>query len=143
MATESNKWIDVIAKLIKITQEGRLRWRVATDDFSVVSRNEKEAAFITQYKENILRISRLNYKVEDPGSGPLSAFTSGASLASSVWVQRKYPYWTSSIILEFVDSKGQSLWRFPDTNALNDLYSSVQYQVAGVSEFLDDILRDG
>jgi len=28
MATDKNKWVDAVAKLIKLTQEGELKWTI-------------------------------------------------------------------------------------------------------------------
>lgn len=140
MAVESKKWVEVTAKLIQLTQSGSLKWSLATGDFSVAGYDGSDSAFIASYKNKILRIYRLTYKVEDPGPGAFS--TASIKISELVLGVKKYPYWTSMVRLEFVNSDGKTLWTFPDTNALEDLYSSVQYQVAGVTEFLDDILKD-
>lgn len=142
MAVESKKWVEVIAKLIQLTQAGTLKWQIAPDEFSFTDQHGTSAIFISRYKNKILRISRIRYEVQDPGPSLGLFSTAGKTAYESVFGVKKYPYWTSKVDLEFVDSKGQHLWSFPNTDALEDLYTSVQYQVAGVSEFLDDILKD-
>ena len=48
--------------------------------------------------------------------------------------------WKKRVVLEFIDENGNSLWAFPSLDALNDLASTVQYQVAGVKDFLAELL---
>lgn len=48
--------------------------------------------------------------------------------------------WRKVVVLEFIDESGNSLWGFPSVEALNDLISAVQYQVAGVKDFLMELL---
>ena len=136
MSEKQNKWVEAITKLIKQTQEGRIKWlpgkhdkESGRDDLRI------ESVFITNYKNKTLRLYKYSYKVEVPG-----LFDNIANVYSNM--TRKYPYWTSSIALEFISDDGKSLWTFPDTNALNDLLGAVRYQVAGVDEFLDDILQE-
>lgn len=50
--------------------------------------------------------------------------------------------WVSDIILEFTDVNGESLWTFPQVKAVRDLLSAVQYQVAGVNEFLHELFSE-
>jgi len=140
MNAESSKWVEVASKLIKLTQEGRLKWKKAIGDYSLDNIENTDLAFVTQYKNKTLRIYRFRYKVEAPTAG-LSSI-SNFSTAISIYGERKYPYWASAVVLEFIDDQGNSLWKFPDTKALDDLYSSIQYTVAGVSDFLEDILND-
>ena len=45
-------------------------------------------------------------------------------------------------ILEIVDRSGAALWKFPNVSALNDLLYSVQNQVAGAKELLDDFMKE-
>ena len=46
------------------------------------------------------------------------------------------PYWESNVKLEFIDERGLMLWAFPQVSVLWDLLSAVQYQVAGVKDFM-------
>jgi hypothetical protein len=42
-------------------------------------------------------------------------------------------------VLEFVDDRDNMLWRFPNVTPLRNLLATVHYQVAPVSDFLNDI----
>ena len=131
MAEKKDKFVEAVAKLIKFTQDGKIEWRSAElvpDDIKV------ESVFSAEYKDRLLRIYKFVYKVEEP---------SPFDISRSIFTHKKeYPYWAASVTLEFIDRNGLSLWKFPYTNALYDLLQAVQYQVAGVDEFLDEIIID-
>lgn len=42
-------------------------------------------------------------------------------------------------VQEFVDDRDNMLWRFPNVPPLRGLQATVQYEVANVSDFLNDI----
>ena len=44
--------------------------------------------------------------------------------------------------LEIIDDSGTPLWTFPSVSGLDDLLSSVRYQIADVKSFVDAIIRD-
>lgn len=44
--------------------------------------------------------------------------------------------------LEIIDDNGTPLWAFPSMSGLDDLLSSVRYQIADVNSFVDAIIRD-
>ena len=131
MAEKKDKSVEAVAKLIKLAQDGKIEWRSAElvrDDITV------ESVFIAEYKDRLLRIYKYVYKVEKP-----SPFYISPSIFTH---KEEYPSWETSVTLEFIDTNGLSLWKFPYTNALYDLLQAVQYQVAGVDEFLDEIIID-
>jgi hypothetical protein len=118
-------WSEVVIKLIQLTQDGLLEWESAvppttTEDELI------DSAYITEYADRHLRIYERRYKRP---SGPIGIafFPEGSG-------------WASEIVLEFVGSHGESLWRFPQTRISRDLLRAIQYKVAGVKEFLDVIL---
>jgi len=131
MTQKKDKFVEAVTKLIKLTQEGKIEWRSANlvrDDIKV------ESVFTAEYKDRLLRIYKYVYKVEKP-----SPFYISPNIFS---YKKETPYWETSVTLEFIDRNGLSLWKFPYTNALYDLLQAVQYQVAGVDEFLDEIIID-
>lgn len=132
MAEKKDKFVEAVAKLIKLTQDGKIEWRsaelVVRDDFKV------ESVFSAAYKDKLLRIYKYVYKVEEPDPFQIAIRT--------FTPEKKYPYWATSVTLEFIDIFGISLWKFPYTNAVNDLLQAVQYQVADVDEFLNEIIID-
>ena len=138
MSDKPDKWVEAVTKLIKLTQAGELKWSAAKTDKKTNREDIRiETVFLTKLKNRILRLYKYSYMIEEPGPYD-RMFSTDFYLAS----KRKYPYWASSIILEFIDEDGRSLWTFPQSNVLNDLLGAVQYQVAGVDEFLKEILED-
>jgi len=135
MSEKQNKWVEAITKLIKLTQEGNLIWSPKTGMDANREDYRVDTFFVSKYKNKILRLYKCNYRIDEPG--PLSQIT---SIFSDT--KRKYPYWTSSITLEFIDDVGNTIWTFPYSNVLKDLLEAVRYQVAGVDDFIKDILED-
>lgn len=131
MTEKKDKFVEAVTKLIKLTQEGELQWRsgdISRYDIKV------ESVFITEYKDRLMRLYKYVYKVQQPGPFTLTHGIFGS--------KREYPYWETSVKLEFIDSNGRTVWEFPSTPALFDLLEEVQYQVAEVDEFLDDIMAE-
>lgn len=130
MSTEKNKWVDAVAKLIKLTQEGELKWTI--DDppshFSKRPNARVEVVFVAKYGEKRLRLYEKRFQEE--------------FVDFDEFEMRAVPKveWRKTANLEFIDENGNSLWGFPSVEALNDLISAVQYQVAGVKDFLTELL---
>ena len=117
MPKEKNQWVEAIARLTALTQEGSLRWSVDSysNDRTVVG-----PTYRAEYKGRQLRLQKRSVKVE---------YVEGSQLEDQCF-------------LEFVDTNDNSLWGFPEVDALEHLYGAVQYQTAGVKGFLDDLLSD-
>lgn len=111
--SERNQWLDVITRLIKLTQKGELEWWEA-GNMSPNDSSRTTAVFIANYKGKLLRLYATKQGFE----------------------QSDLP------VLEFITETGTSLWQFPDVDALSDLLSAVQYRVAKIPEFLADILEE-
>jgi hypothetical protein len=137
MAENTSKWIDAITRLTKLTQEGALEWSSAASNSVLVSdeTQQVESVFVANYKDKRLRLYKKRFKVEEPYGFFLSGIGAGP-------FARKYPYWTAQIYLEVIDGYGNSLWTFPEVSALRDLLAAVKYQVSGVKDLLDDLLKD-
>ena len=138
MPSENEQFIDAVVKLIKLTQQGTLRWSAQKprDSLNRDSGVIVDVVYIADYGVKRLGLYESRYKVEAAASGSLSAaFDWRGMLGVS------YPYWTSKVILEIIDDTGKSLWTFPDVSGLGDLLNAVKYQVAGVKGLLDNILR--
>lgn len=137
--SEKDKWVDAVTKLIQLTQEGKLRWEAKppSDPLKVKPDDKIEAVFVARHKGKALRLYRRLHK-EVYRSTPLE------TILPNVYGRRSpgEEYWTSTIVLEFFDPvEGISLWSFPRVNVLDDLVSTVRYQVAGVKDFLNDLLE--
>jgi hypothetical protein len=132
MSSEKNKWIDVIAKMLKLTQAGKLVWKSEQPPATFRNRSDRrvEIVFTTKYKEKNLRLYELSYQSEDIDINP---YDNQPTVTLT---------WYSKPVLEIVDKFGIALWTFPKVSALSDLLSSVQFQVAGVKDLLDDFLKE-
>lgn len=130
MSTEKNKWIDAVAKLIKLTQEGKLNWAVDEPpaSFSKRPNSRVDVVFQTTYGDKRLRLYERRYQEDTIDFDEFEMRP----------VQKVE--WRKDVILEFTDDAGNSLWAFPFIEALNDLVAAVQYQVAGVKDFLAELL---
>ena len=138
MSDKPDKFVEAVTKLIRLTQAGDLKWSAAQTDRDISREDLKiESVFVTRYKDRILRLSKYSYMIQEPGLYDL--LSSHTYYAAG---KPKYPYWQSSITLEFIDDDGRTLWTFPYTKALNDLLEAVKYQVAGVDQFLKEILEE-
>lgn len=129
--------IEAIATMIKLTQDGEMLWKEKNPvDLPISQRDPFEyidSVFETESNGKILRLYRRNYKIERQERRNILPILLGRK-------EVKDKRWSSEVILEIVGESNRALWTFPDVNALNDLFSSVQYQVAGVKVFLDHIL---
>jgi hypothetical protein len=124
MATTKDKWQTAVAKLIQKTQANRLRWKPINLRSS--SNNVRfTSAFITEQEGKSLRI----YRIERDEANLASYVVVGAA------AQKK-------VALEIVNSDGTVAWTFPYMESLADLLSAIEYQAAGIDEFLEGLLRD-
>jgi hypothetical protein len=130
MSTEKNKWVDAVAKLIQLTQEGELKWTIDEPPtlFSKRPNTRVEVVFVAKYGEKSLRLYERRFQEE--------------FIDFDEFEMRPVPKveWRKVVVLEFIDDNGNGLWAFPSVEALNDLMSAVQYQVAGVKDFLTELL---
>jgi hypothetical protein len=137
MTTDKDRYIQLAAKLLELTQEGKLNWRVIqprrtlTDDPArIVS-----VVYSARFKEKNLGLYQIQTKYEEPPVGSLSA-----SSAIRMIIGTPPPVWQYDTVLEFIDESDNCLWTFPHVSGLADLYKAVKFQVAGVAKFLDDVL---
>lgn len=131
--------LEAILKLIKLTQEGNLKWR-ATKPWGELVENETTRyanVFFCDYEGKRLRIFT-EKKRKDKPLGIEASFAAMAAMASGI--NTTYPHWVENLILEITNQDGQSLWRFPNKPATSDLLSAVKYSAAGVKDLLDSLL---
>jgi hypothetical protein len=134
-----DKIIESITKIIKLTQENKMKWESSSPDNERIIKDDDSYAmgsvYKSNYKEKHLRIYKRRFKVNEPNYA-----TSVSGL--DIFGTKKYPYWDVTIILEITDYQGNSLWKFPYASSLEDLFSAIEYQVADVKGFLDNIAND-
>jgi hypothetical protein len=138
---EKIKWTDVISRMITRTQHGEIRWQSVTPYGTVTAeKNRTSAVFRALYKGKILRlyertVPETQLDVGEEGN-PLSV------LSGSIFDRKYKTVWIPEVVLEFIDDKGETLWNFPQVSALDDLLSAVQYQAAGVNEFIGSLFEE-
>jgi hypothetical protein len=132
MSSEQNKWADAVAKLIKLTQDGELKWRTALPAEAEVENQSalQGAIYVADQKSRLIRLYKLKVQVDREWERQFI-------LRSS---RQDVPLWVEVFMLELIDFQGNTLFTFPHVSGLKDLYVSVSYQVAGVEEFLDELL---
>ncbi|HXT63133.1 MAG TPA: hypothetical protein VN696_08865 [Pyrinomonadaceae bacterium] len=145
MASEKNKWIDAVAKLLQLTQDRKLKWDPHSPPAYLNLQSDRqrvEVVYETRFNEKPIRLYQTTYKVERPRRDPYS-FTTSLRLNQIGGFEQPeldYPYWAKKTVLELLDESGFGAWTFPQSDVLDDLFDAVTYQVAGVKEFLDEIL---
>jgi hypothetical protein len=132
MPEEKDKWVDAVAKIIKLTHEDRIKWNSADPPDNLRGGPDRyvDIVFLAKHKDTYLRLYQRHSKVEEPMPN------------IGMLLGKKYPYWTYRTVLEIIDDNGNPLWEFPQVSPLNDLLTSVKYQVSGVKGFIDDILAE-
>ncbi|MFP4436345.1 MAG: hypothetical protein ACLFVO_03795 [Chloroflexaceae bacterium] len=138
-----NRFVTAIAKLIDLTQKGELRWNLpeAGEQSVLVEQDDEHISqvFIAHYHDKILKIYKRTYKDYRKRS---VSFADSLKLSMFSGEREIETYWKSDVVLEFINPDGMTIWTFPQMRILQDLLAAVQYQVAGVEDFLDDILGD-
>lgn len=136
MEKTMDRELEAILKLIKLTQEGTLKWDAAKPWGDLV---ENETTRYTNvlfcdFEGKRLRIYTEKKRVDKP-----STYERFAS--SNIFNEGKtYPYWSEHLVLEITNQSGQSLWCFPYKSAITDLLSAAKYQASGAKEMLDSLL---
>lgn len=113
MPEERNQWVDAIARLTALTQEGLLSWNV---DSAVQDSTVTGPTYSTEYKSRRLRLQKRRIRLDYE--------------------------WVDKCFLEFTDYAGNVFWAFPETDAVEHLYAAAGYQAAGVKDFLQDLLSN-
>ena len=133
---ERVKWVDAITRMIELTQQGKMTWSsIEPTGTAAEEKNRTSAVFRTVYNGKALRLYERKVAekrlINPEEAQPFRLFHFGDLKYETVWIRE--------IVLEFIDSEGATLWTFPKIGALRDLLTAVQYQAAGVGEFLNDL----
>jgi hypothetical protein len=130
MAKQDEKLVALVAKLIELTQESTLEWKVVDVNEGAEFGFTKiiGAIFEAKYEGKVLRI----YKREYDNTEENNMFN----------MYMHQPSYSIAIELEFVDKKGRSIWKFPRITGIVDLYKAISYKAAGVDEFILSVLGD-
>lgn len=136
--SNDTKWIEAVTKINELTQTGQLKWEARKNTQQPIkivgglighsgTFEPVGTAFVALYKDKVLRISKSRFKKSDDfglSGGLLDAYYSS---------NEKY-------LLEILDSNENELLKVPVEVGLNDLYQSIQYQIADVDGILNSLL---
>jgi hypothetical protein len=117
---EHDRIVDAVGRLTNLTQSGELKWSLQSypyGDTGVIG-----PIYRAEHKGRMLRLRKCEVEVEESRS----------------WRKRAQEV---RYVLDFVDENNNSIWAFPASDAVEHLYDAVGYQTAGVSEYLDDLLK--
>jgi len=115
--------IDAFMKrAIEQSRSGDMRWTIdrSPQEF------ESDEEFVgypskTNLGSNYLRIAQIRYKY---------------------WMNEERWVWDSRIVLDFVDSDGKLLWRFPPNTEIPELYEVVRFASSGVADAISEFLEE-
>jgi hypothetical protein len=118
--------IQVITKLNRLTQEGKLKWERMQPPASLTSGTDSKVFdfYGTRYKGRNIGLYEERYQAFD-----------------DEYFHRSY--WTDKEVLAFFSDEWQKEWEFPIGAGVLELLTSVKYQIAGVDSFISDLLEDG
>lgn len=151
MANETNSVIVAVLRLLRLTQDGILKWSLASYRETPLDSYEPrvEGAYATKYKETYLRLTAQreyhparDVTVTNDPYGLWSTHSSNISRALGLKVDDGKPYWSKEVYLQIVTESDRILWTFPKNQATHDLYNAVEYQVAGVNALVEELLKD-
>jgi len=120
--TDKNRYVDVVAKLTRLTQEKKLKWETRTGHSALA---EEYTPFYASYRGRHLRVAK-----HKPKTNP---FLINTFITTGV---EEY------VALDLVNERGDLIWTFPNVAGLQDLYEAVQYQIAGVDTLIQDFLKE-
>lgn len=129
--------IDVVAQIIRLTQEDKIRWSLGGPDSIGVGYAEDrvEAVFFADYKGTRLKLVSIANK------DYFSELASALKAPRLPSVSRE-PIYHRASVLELLDERGKSVWWFPQLDMLEDLERAVRYQVANIKGFVDSIFAE-
>ena len=136
MAETEDKWVEAVAKLIKLTQASKIKWSSSKppDYLKGDADDYVETIFLAKYNDRNLRLYQRIYKIE---FNPLT----GSGLFKFGDPRPDY-LWSSNVALEMLDLDGNKIWKFPQVTPLEDLLTSVRFQVADLDGFIEKLLKD-
>lgn len=128
-----SKLVDSVAKLIELTQNAIIIWKPLSpgsipptgQDYERV-----EAAYEADYLNRHMRFYKRSYK-------SMQRRSSTTFLAPQ---NEFYAVRVEEVVLEHIDTLGNVLYRFPELDSLNNLFSAVQYANGG-RDLIDALLQ--
>lgn len=126
----NERFVEAVAKLLQLTQQRAIRWDPATAaDVGLVAIPDPDAPF-----RNVFLTKHLDRKLR-----LYEKLTEERTIADILGAKKPLRTW--KVYLELSDVTGKGWWPFPRTESTADLMRAVQYQVSGVDEFVDSLMK--
>jgi hypothetical protein len=140
MATEREKatseeelWIDAIARMIELTQNGEIKWEPGENP--APGRGDLTTPpYFAVYKDRTYRLQGRWVESTTTVPNPFLPDTLRKFLGQ--------PRDREAITLDMVDREGRSLYRVPSVSPIRDLLNAVQRQTADPDAAIRDLLGD-
>lgn len=122
----------VVGKLLKETQEGKIKWIISYEKSSDVQQDDDTKLIGNIYTALVETKNIRLYRYKTRVTINSKYYYSYASLTNN-----DAPKWIDLYKLELYNTTtNRSEWVFPDTNATRDLYEAVCTQISGINDFL-------
>lgn len=122
--SSGSKLSDSVAKLIELTQKSTITWKALSPKSIPLTGQDYEqveGAYEADYLNMRMRFYKRSYKSMQ--RRPSTTFLAPQN--------EFYAVRTEEVVLEHVDNLGNVLYRFPELESLNNLFSAVQYANGG------------
>jgi len=110
-----------LERVTELSRSGRMKWDYdeSQQEFEI---DEEPIGYpsIVRFSGNYLRLCQVRYKY---------------------WTDEDRWNWDSRIVLDFVDSDGKLLWRFPPNPDIPELYETVRLSASGVADAIREFLE--
>ena len=136
MENKEDIYLTAISKIISLTRDDKLIWK-AIPPSEVPKKSDSdiiESAYITKYKNKLLRIYKRRYKGKTM-AGQLNVLLNPTNLSTD-W------RWYYEIILDLPDEEGNSLWEFPKEEILEDLLRTIKFKTSGADQLIKELLAN-
>jgi hypothetical protein len=124
MADKTGRLVKFVAKLNRMTQEGRIQWELYNPPSDLVSGSDDKIPFFFGAEVNNRKLAlyvrrRLEY---DP--------------------QRDEQYWYEKPVLAFCEDDWTPVWEFPRIAGVKELRDSIQRLYVKADSFIDEFLKE-
>jgi hypothetical protein len=133
VASERERWIDAVARMIELTQSGVIEWEIG-ETYGPGRGDPTTPPYVAEYKDTFYRLQGRWVKAQDPETYLNSA------MRNFLTHNLPRPRDGEVVRLDIIDRMGRSLYRVPSVDPIRDLLKAVQRQTANPEGALQDLL---
>jgi len=139
---EKDKKILFVAKLIELTQDGKLHWQSCEPRPSLRKKSgiSVDIAYLSKDKFDDKLLYLYSFTKSNPKYSLFPDASNKFELTISPFGNVYNDMFVTETILEIVDANLAALWTFSGISGLSDLYDAVRYQASGVNSVIDIVL---